>query len=328
MSLIPMIVAFQPTSFLPSAILQQRMMCPAPLASGLTVPTASGALRDVLRSTRRLGQPMMSSSDNDSWDASDDYALNEYIKKEKKNEGSVAQLGQPNSVLRDLNKAWVLLFNADREDESVYTLEGGPDGSSTYVLIFEHQDDAESFADRLSAEGFDLATTQCWYKDQLESFCEYAQFEVSLVPQGALLTPPTENVYQEEQYEEPPTGWMAVVQAQQRLFADAYCKFPGDGSGLPDKYKLERQQLEELFGEVVPPDPNDRYFDPENDEMPDPFAMQRHQLENLLEEEPTIFPRAEEASPSFFQEGEQYRGPDSYYPEDEEPRMDDDEFRP
>ena len=46
----------------------------------------------------RPGQPMMSSSDNDSWDASDDYALNEYIKKEKKNEGSVAQLGQPNSV--------------------------------------------------------------------------------------------------------------------------------------------------------------------------------------------------------------------------------------
>lgn len=34
-----------------------------------------------------------------------------------------------------------------------------------------------------------------WNKEQLESFCEASAFEVSLVKQGALISPPTNNEY-------------------------------------------------------------------------------------------------------------------------------------
>ena len=52
----------------------------------------------------------------------------------------------------------------------------------------------------LHAEGFDLPQPIQWHADQVRNFCETGQFELGIVPTGALLTPPTHNEYDEEAY--------------------------------------------------------------------------------------------------------------------------------
>ncbi|KAL1529138.1 hypothetical protein AB1Y20_000098 [Prymnesium parvum] len=113
---------------------------------------------------------------------------------------SSAHLGPPEDVLHNRNAVWVLIFNQGRNDEGVYTLQGRTSSSSSYVLAFEETDEAQRFAALLQAEGFDLAQPMEWHKDQVTTFCHSGQFELGIVPTGALLTPPTHNEYDEEAY--------------------------------------------------------------------------------------------------------------------------------
>ena len=102
-----------------------------------------------------------------------------------------AKVGQPHHVLQGQRQAWVLVFRPGREDEGVYTLQGAPrepNSPTSFVLAFEHTDDAMQFADRLHQQGFDVATPLPWSADDLVYFCEGAGYEVSLVPAGAQIT--------------------------------------------------------------------------------------------------------------------------------------------
>lgn len=104
-----------------------------------------------------------------------------------------AKVGQPQDVLQGQRQAWVLIFRPGREDEGVYTLQGAPrepNSPTSFVLAFEHTDDAMQFADSLHQQGFDVATPLPWSADDLVYFCEGAGYEVSLVPAGAQITPP------------------------------------------------------------------------------------------------------------------------------------------
>jgi hypothetical protein len=95
------------------------------------------------------------------------------------------------------DSAWVLIFNPGRHDEGVYTLQG----RRAYILAFERTDDAGRFAELLQAEGFDQPTPLCWGVHQLSSFCEMGEFEMSLVPQGSLITPPKKNEYDRDAFD-------------------------------------------------------------------------------------------------------------------------------
>jgi hypothetical protein len=95
-------------------------------------------------------------------------------------------------------QSWVLLFNAGREDEGLYTLQGQQRG--TYVLAFENQDEASRFAMLLQADGFDEPAPTAWQKDQLSEFCAMAEFGLSFVPSDALLVPPEKNYYDAEAF--------------------------------------------------------------------------------------------------------------------------------
>ena len=72
---------------------------------------------------------------------------------------------------------------------------------SSYVLAFEETDEAMRFAQLLQAEGFDLPQPMQWHAEQICTFCDTGQFELGMVPTGALLTPPTHNEYDEDAYE-------------------------------------------------------------------------------------------------------------------------------
>ena len=65
---------------------------------------------------------------------------------------SAASCGQPDSVLSHMSEAYVLIFNLGKQNEGVYTLLGQAAKAAPYVLTFERIEDAERFAEQLSAE--------------------------------------------------------------------------------------------------------------------------------------------------------------------------------
>jgi hypothetical protein len=161
------------------------------------------------------------SGPDEEWSPSDDSMLAEHIAMR----AASARCGEPERVLSGLNEAWVLIFNMGKQDEGVYTLQGQQSRASAYVLAFEYTDDANRFATLLQAEGFDLATPARWNVGQFSALCDAGEFEVSLVPQGALITPPTKNEYD----------------------VDAFDKYSGnDGLGL-DAYATQRAAFERLY---------------------------------------------------------------------------------
>ena len=116
---------------------------------------------------------------------------------------SVARVGTAQSVMEGIRVAWVLIFNADQQDEGVYTLQGPCTGcTSACVLAFEHAEEADDFARLLhrNQQGFSKLKPRAWSSARLGAFCEALQFEMTLVPQGALMVPPSINTYDFEAY--------------------------------------------------------------------------------------------------------------------------------
>ncbi|KAL3933313.1 MAG: hypothetical protein SGPRY_000338, partial [Prymnesium sp.] len=151
---------------------------------------------------------------------------------------TAAQLGAAEEVLHNRNAVWVLIFNLGRNDEGVYTLQGRTSTASSYVLAFEQTDEvphrpsesceewdsheprqlqAQRFAALLQAEGFDLPEPVEWQSDQIRTFCDAGQFELGIVPTGALLTPPAHNEYDEEAYGRLHGVHEAATTAEQRM---------------------------------------------------------------------------------------------------------------
>jgi len=98
-------------------------------------------------------------------------------------------------VLAGVQALFVLIFNPGKSNEGVYTLQGKTSPASSYVLAFEQTDEAIRFADLLHAEGFDMPQPMEWRAETIRTFCERGEFEIGIVPRGALLTPPSHNEY-------------------------------------------------------------------------------------------------------------------------------------
>merc|ERR1719337_626171 len=187
-------------------------LVPPPLAGSMAIcPVRT----PVFAAARRCVAPVAQMGPDDNhWDASDDAALSEYMARR----ASAASCGQPDSVLSHMSEA--------------------------YVLIFERIEDAERFAEQLSAEGFDQAQAIKWRTDDLSRFCTNGSFEVSLVPQGALITPPTKNEFNVDAYAKQEEERAMAARAE----AEGLPEF-----GAPDPFAAQRAYFEKLFHEG--PDP-------------------------------------------------------------------------
>ena len=106
-----------------------------------------------------------------------------------------AKFGVARSLLKRRETVYVLLFNRNRADEGVYTLQGNRDSPDTYMVAFEDADGADRFAGLLQAEGFDQPQPTQWTSEQLVSFCDTGGFHLGFVPTEALLLPPKHNVF-------------------------------------------------------------------------------------------------------------------------------------
>lgn len=88
-------------------------------------------------------------------------------------------------------QVFVLLFNARTENEGIHTIRVN---DRNRVLLFESEDDATRFALMLEAQDFPTPTVETIDADEIKEFCEGADYDWELIPEGGLLLPPESNV--------------------------------------------------------------------------------------------------------------------------------------
>lgn len=88
-------------------------------------------------------------------------------------------------------RVFVLLFNARTENEGIYTLK--LDGRNI-VLMFESEDDATRYGLMLEAQDFSSPAIEAFEAEEIEEFCQEADYECKIVPEGTLALPPETNV--------------------------------------------------------------------------------------------------------------------------------------
>ena len=97
-------------------------------------------------------------------------------------------------------QVFVLLFNAGTENEGIHTVRVGdaeaalPSAGCNKVLMFESEDDATRFALMLEAQDFPPATVEAMDAEEIKEFCESADYDWELIPEGALALPPETNL--------------------------------------------------------------------------------------------------------------------------------------
>jgi hypothetical protein len=88
-------------------------------------------------------------------------------------------------------RLWVLLFNADSDNQGIYTrLEAG----KNIVLAFVQEDDAIRYAGLLEAQDFPSAVTESIDERELTEICQDTGLGLNIVREDELVIPPTTNV--------------------------------------------------------------------------------------------------------------------------------------
>jgi len=90
-------------------------------------------------------------------------------------------------------RVFVLLFNARTENEGIHTIQTG---DRNKVLMFESEDDAARFALMLEAQDFPAPTVEAMDAEEIKDFCDSADYDWEVVPEGALALPPEINIEQ------------------------------------------------------------------------------------------------------------------------------------
>ncbi|NJR63051.1 MAG: DUF3110 domain-containing protein [Cyanobacteria bacterium CRU_2_1] len=88
-------------------------------------------------------------------------------------------------------RVFVLLFNAGTENEGIHTLKVG---DQNVVLMFESEDDATRYGLMLEAQDFAVPSIEEFESEEIEGFCQDANYECRLVPEGMLAVPPETSV--------------------------------------------------------------------------------------------------------------------------------------
>jgi hypothetical protein len=88
-------------------------------------------------------------------------------------------------------RVFVLLFNVGTANEGIHTIQMG---NRNKVLMFESEDDAIRYALLLEAQDFPPASVEAIESEDVEEFCQSADYDWQLVEAGMLAIPPESNV--------------------------------------------------------------------------------------------------------------------------------------
>ncbi|MEO1147742.1 MAG: DUF3110 domain-containing protein [Cyanobacteria bacterium J06638_22] len=86
-------------------------------------------------------------------------------------------------------RVYVLLFNPGTENEGIHTLKL-KDEDRNVVLMFESEEDATRYGLLLEAQDFLSPTVEEIESEEVEEFCEEANYDCVVVPEGTLAIPP------------------------------------------------------------------------------------------------------------------------------------------
>jgi len=87
-------------------------------------------------------------------------------------------------------RVFVLLFNARTENEGIHTIQIA---DRNKVLMFESEDDATRYALMLEAQDFPSPTVEPMEDEDIKEFCDSADYDWEIIPEGALALPPENN---------------------------------------------------------------------------------------------------------------------------------------
>lgn len=130
-------------------------------------------------------------------------------------------------------RVYVLLFNPGTDNEGIHTLKLKDDDRNV-VLMFESEEDATRYGLLLEAQDFLSPSVEEIMSEEVEEFCQEADYDCVVVPEGTLAIPP-ETVMES-------TDWQAegdVPPAEEA--AEAPTEFPGA------ELDAIRQRLEKLL---------------------------------------------------------------------------------
>jgi hypothetical protein len=88
-------------------------------------------------------------------------------------------------------RVYILLFNAGTDNEGIHSVQIG---DRNKVLMFKSEDDATRYALMLEAQDFLSPTVESIDSEEVEEFCQSANYEWELVEEGMLEIPPEQNV--------------------------------------------------------------------------------------------------------------------------------------
>ena len=86
---------------------------------------------------------------------------------------------------------YVLLYNANTNDEGIYTIQ---EGDRQKILMFQQKDDAERFAMQLEAQDFPAPTAEAIDSEEIKLFCDKAGYDWQIVEPEQLVVPPETNL--------------------------------------------------------------------------------------------------------------------------------------
>ena len=88
---------------------------------------------------------------------------------------------------------YILLYNANTEDEGIHTIQ---EGNINKILMFKDKDDASRYAMMLEAQDFPEPSVEAIDSEEIELFCEKANYDWQIVESGQLELPPEANLEQ------------------------------------------------------------------------------------------------------------------------------------
>lgn len=88
----------------------------------------------------------------------------------------------------------IILFNPNTDEEGAHTIEYPKGSGNNILLAFESADECIEFAFILKQQQFFDPMPQQMNLEQLEAYCETLGVPVQIIPDGANIRPPTENV--------------------------------------------------------------------------------------------------------------------------------------
>lgn len=125
---------------------------------------------------------------------------------------------------------YILLFNANTDDEGIHTVQRGERNT---ILMFQEEEDAVRFAMMLEAQDFPEPAVEAINSEEIKLFCQKADYDWEIVEPGQLALPPEKNLEQ--------TDW-ETQKEQSAVEADAE-----DSSMSANELDKIRNQLEGLL---------------------------------------------------------------------------------